>query len=225
LLEHVARPEDDEGRLRLALSHARTGNDAEVRLLADFLVGEDVNRPNLAWLDVDVASDRVCEFFKLHPQSLDQVREVLEFIGVGGIETFVGRDWGVPYIDIPAAGSDDPDSEDDYGEDLDGEVGYAYCVLAKFHARRGGFSEAESLAFQAAAVGESDGLVDLSDELLEKGDRAAAERLALSAVNMEDAWMSNSTTNISWSALAEARGDEALLVWGLNADGTTAEPW
>ena len=59
-----------------------------------------------------------------------------------------------------------------------------------------------------------------------RGPRAAAERLALSAVNMEDWWeWSSSTNNRSWSALAEARGDEALLVWGLNADGTTAQPW
>jgi hypothetical protein len=59
----------------------------------------------------------------------------------------------------------------------------------------------------------------LSQELLLRGDRTTAGRLALYVVDMaEDEW---SVSSHLGSTLAAARGDEGVLTWGLEADGST----
>lgn len=81
------------------------------------------------------------------------------------------------------------------------------------------------IADTAPAVGASAGLEDLSRELAQRGDRDEAERLTLCAVNMAPSGPWVNSRELAWEALADARGDQALLTQGLDADGSTAVPW
>lgn len=118
-----------------------------------------------------------------------------------------------------------PSDDEDLSPDLaqaDDEVAAAYATLAEFHAQRGEFEQAESLATAASALGDSTGLVTLSWELLQRGDHANAERLALCAVNMVDTRRWVSPDQEPTRTLAEARGDATLLAW--DSTRTAARP-
>lgn len=105
----------------------------------------------------------------------------------------------------------------DFAE-ADDDVAAAYATLAGFHARRGEFEQEESLAMAASALGDSTGLITFGWELLQRGDRANAERLALCAVNMVETRRWVSPDQEPRRTLVEARGDATLLTWGLEAD-------
>jgi hypothetical protein len=132
--------------------------------------------------------------------------------------------WGNPWKDAPEIDENifDNDDNEEFTDAIYGEAGAAYGTLSEFHAGRGEFQEAESLALQAAAFGTTHGLETLSHEMLQRGDRDRAEHFALWAVNMVSGWHLDDS---SWAALALARADDNVPMLGLNADGATAPPW
>jgi hypothetical protein len=226
LLEHITWPDTVEDRLRLALIHARAGNHTEARSLVELAVDADAGLMPNRGPGFEGVGERLVAFVKMRPQAIGQLAEVLQALDERHLASRLFDAWGPPQMDmlIPRPVLSDEDEEPP--DETDDEVGRAYATLSEFHAKRGEFQEAEFLAFRAAAVGNSEGLEVLSRELGQRGDREAAVRLALCAVNMAESWSwTVGVGDSSWTALAEARADDALLVSGLDADGTTAEPW
>lgn len=221
LLEHITWPDTVEDRLRLALIHARVGNHAEARSLVELAVEEGAGLLPNSSPGFEGVDDRLVPFVEMRPQAIDQLAEVLQALDERHLVSRLFEAWGPPQI-----GMLEPDDDDEEpGDEMDDEVGRAYATLSEFQGKRGEFQEAEHLAFRAAAFGNSMGLEILSRELGQRGDREVAERLALCAVNMGLWSWRMGYGESSWTALAEARSDNTLLVSGLDADGNTAEPW
>ncbi|MEU2121113.1 DUF4365 domain-containing protein [Nocardia niwae] len=208
LLARVPQPKTPEDTLRMALSHAWAGaHDAARELLAGLSGARHLD-------------DQVAAIADAWPQLIRSLHDVLTALGERIAAHRLIDQTEQPRESMPSDGDDLPP---DFAEE-DEEVATAYATLAGFHARRGEFEEAEPLAMAASELGNSTGLVTLGQELLQRGDHATAERLALCAINTPE-WSPLSGSPAAGRTLAEARGDESLLVWGLEADGTTAKPW
>ncbi len=208
LLARAPDPDEPEDALRVALIGARAGDyERARRLLARVSGARDVE-------------DQAAAIVEASPHLSRVLREVLEALGEHEVarqlrdrlETGRSRELSTGADTWSAA---DPAQTED-------EVAQAYVTLAGFHARRGDFTQAESLAIAASVLGVTAGLVAVSEQLLDRGDQRSAERLALCAVNSVDMEWSDASPG---KALAAARGDDAELKWGLDADGSTARPW
>jgi tetratricopeptide (TPR) repeat protein len=222
LLEYIAWPDTIEGRLRLALIHVHAGNHSEARSMVKSAVDagtELTTNRGLGHKDMD---EQMVTFAEKQPRAVDQLAEALRALGE---DQLAGRLFEA--LRPVRAGTSAQCYEDEEPPDkTEDELARAYATLSEFHAKRGEFEEAESLAFKTATVGNSRGLEIVSHELCQRGDRDAAERLALCAVNMTEPWAgSMDAADTSWTTLAEARADDALLISGLEADGTTSDPW
>ncbi|NKY31207.1 hypothetical protein [Nocardia gamkensis] len=208
LLARVPQPKTPEDTLRVALSHAWAGaHDAARELLAGLSGAR-------------YSDDQVAAIADAWPQLIRSLHDVLTALGERIAAHRLIEQTEQPRESMPSDGEDLPP---DFAEE-DEELATAYATLAGFHARRGEFEKAEPLAMAASELGNSTGLVALGQEVLQRGDRATAERLALCAINTPE-WSPWSGSPTAGRTLAEARGDENLLVWGLEADGTTAKPW
>ncbi|GAB3901931.1 hypothetical protein GCM10029964_091470 [Kibdelosporangium lantanae] len=210
LLARMPRPQTCEDALRLALSCAQAGAHDEARtLLAQISGALDLN-------------DQIAVIVDGWPHLLEPLYNVLaalqERLAIQRLTDRLSR----RQSPAPALNDDEDLSPND--EEMD-EIAGAYVVLAGFHARRGEFEQAESLATAASELGDANGLVILGHELLHRGDRVYAERLALQVVNMSATELLTTLGGEPSNMLAEARADDALLVWGLEADGSTAKPW
>ncbi|OXM54135.1 DUF4365 domain-containing protein [Amycolatopsis alba DSM 44262] len=208
LLARVPDPDAPEDALRVALIGARAGDYERARRLLARVSGAR---------EVD---DQAAVIAEASPHLIRVLRDVLEALGehkvvrrlLDRLETGQPRELSTGADTWSTA--DTAQTEDD--------VVQAYVTLAGFHARRGDFTQAESLAMAASVLGETAGLVAVSEQLLDRGDQRSAERLALCAVNSADTEWSDASPG---KALAAARGDDAVLKWGLEADGSTAQPW
>jgi len=226
LLEHITRPDTAEDMLRLALIHARAGDHAQARTLVETAVDASTGlAPSRSGFEG--LGERLALFVDMRPQAVDRLAEVLTVLDERDLSRQLHDAYNAlqpPWREMLAQldMSEPSDEDEEPPDETDDEVGWAYVTLSGFHAKRGEFQEAESFALQAAAAGTSAGLEVLGRELLQNGDREAAERLALCAVNMTEA---SFLADSSWTALAEARADDTLLVSGLDADGATAAPW
>ncbi|MCX2729443.1 DUF4365 domain-containing protein [Saccharopolyspora sp. NFXS83] len=212
LIESAPRPDLPEEKLRMAVIHARTGAQDEARELLVDLSGRH---------DLD---DQVEAIIKTWPHLAAALVDVLVALQEhhAACRLRDGPSFAGPPRSVPS------DGDDDLPLDLskaDGEVADAYATLAEFHARRGELEQAESMGMVASTLGNRDGLVALSWELLQRGDHANAERLLLCVVNMDELLSWTFPERSPLRLLAEARGDESLLDWGLEADGSSAEPW
>lgn len=211
LLARVPRPGTPEDLLRVALSHARADAQDEARkLLAEASGAHHID-------------GQVAAIVEAWPQLTGPLLDILTALDEDvAAQHLVSRmPTRRPRKTVP---SDDEDLSPDFTEAED-KVAAAYATLAEFHAQRGEFEQAESLAMAASALGDSTGLVHLSWELLQRGEHANAERLALCAVNMVETRRWVSPDQEPKRTLAEARGDATLLEWELEADGSTAKPW
>ncbi|WP_348536642.1 DUF4365 domain-containing protein [Nocardia carnea] len=211
LLAHMPDPETPEYALRAALSYARARSDDEARALLKKVSGTQ-------HLDNQVAA-----IADTWPQHTDQLLEILR-----ALDEHLAADRLTDHIqqqEKPELSDSDNEGEPSRSpgiDEPDDEVADAYAILARFHALHGEFEHAESLAMAASRLGNPMGLIDLGQELLQRRELADAERLALCATNMgEGPHLGRDAGRV----LAEARRDNRLLEWGLDADGTTSEPW
>ena len=207
LLARAPHPETPEDTLRVALSHARAGAHDDARRWLAKISG------------VNQLDDQITIIIDAWPHLSTSLLDVLTALDERGAAHHLVERISQPRESAP---SDDSDSWPDLAES-DDEVAEAFATLSGYYARRGEFEQADSLAAAASALGNSTGLVTLSQELLQRGDSTTAERLALWAVNMSE---SSAFPGLGPAGvLAEARRDESLLAWGLEADGTAAKPW
>jgi tetratricopeptide (TPR) repeat protein len=98
--------------------------------------------------------------------------------------------------------------------------------LAGVHVEAGEWDEAERLGNDAASDEDPEALLHLGRELLRHGDRKRADAVVLRAVDTAvDESFSVYSGDQSWRVLAEVRGDDGLLITGLDAEGNTAGRW
>lgn len=207
LLARVPQPGTPEDALRGALSHARAGAHGEARRWLARVSG------------VHNLDDQVAVVVDAWPHLSTLLLDVLTVLDERGAAHRLVERIAQPH---ESAQSGKRDALPDLAGSDDG-IAEAFATLAEYYARRGEFEQADSLSMAASALGNSTGLVTLSQELLLRGDSTTAERLALCAVNMSES--STFPGPGPAGVLAEARGDDSLLAWGLEADGTAAKPW
>lgn len=224
LIDQIGPLNRIEDLLRLALIRASTGKHAEARSLVAFIVG--TNR-RLARRDLTSAGvgESLAVFAQWEPQAVDLLEKVLLALDERHLINRLHDELYSLHEKKPEPRSGRDEGNDEPDEETDDEVAEAYATLAGFHARRGEFQQAESLAFQAAAAGSSAGLESLSRELAQRGENKDAERLALCAVNMTTSWTWIGLRETAWTVLANAREDDSVLVLGIDADGNTAKLW
>jgi hypothetical protein len=227
LLAAVSLPDTAVNWLRLASIHARAGDHSQARMLLDRSIdrtlGESCRVSTSAQSELDAEVALLTEFCRSLPVLADSLFAVLDALDERYLAERLGSALAssTPPPKIAKVETSDDSSLDDDTE----ELAHAYAVIADYRARHGDFHEAEIMARRAAVAGDSYGLHALSRELLRHQDVVAAQRIALWALNVapiDSGWFPPGETV---QLLVETRGDETILVSGLNADGTTAPPW
>ncbi|RKS05001.1 hypothetical protein DFP74_0582 [Nocardiopsis sp. Huas11] len=210
---------DLEGAQRLARQAADAGN---IDALTD-----------LAWMREDAGDWEGAERF--YRQAID-AGDTYALVALAGLRKNVG-DWaGAERLAIQASDAGVADAlvvlaslREEIGDRkgaeqllrkaVDAGVFHAVIDLVELLKDAEDGEEAERLARRVASTRDSDALIDLAEELKGTGDRKGAEQLVLEAVH------ARYPRALRWLAESRMEPLEAYNRYGLDPEGTLAEPW